>query len=32
MCPVNIPVIFSGKPVGFEEFLIRIVEALEVFL
>ena len=27
---VNDPVTFSGKPMGFEEFLIRMVDALQI--
>jgi len=30
VCQVNNPVISSGKPMGFEEFLNRMVEALGI--
>ena len=30
MCQVNNSVTFSGKPIGYEEFLNRMVEALGI--
>lgn len=32
MYQVNNPVIFSGKPIGSEEFLIRMVKALGIII
>ena len=30
--PVNNPVTFSGKPIGFEEFLNQMIEALGIIV
>ncbi|MBA7557262.1 hypothetical protein ES705_50008 [subsurface metagenome] len=32
MCQVNNSVTFSGQPIGFEEFLNRMVEALGIII
>ena len=32
MCQVNNSVIFYGKPIGFEEFIIQKIEALDIII